>query len=386
MNTPSLHKSNKIKHLRGSVKTEPMRIKEFIRECRTLLSHLYPAEEASAIACRALEDIFNISRTHQLTYPEEEICSNASVLSKGRFSDPDEVISRLENGEPVQFIAGFEYFCGEKFRVGPGVLIPRPETEELVTLIAEDFERNYLSIAPNLSPKSRSGAKNTIKCSRPLQNKEVRNVFVAPQPFKIFDVCTGSGCIAWSLHKKLNEILSGRSSVSASNLLSKELDLESGTSGIPFKFLETYGCDISETALKYAKNQRYLYGRRWPMFFRYDVLNGDFQALKSFLGNLDIIVSNPPYIAEKEKALMHKNVLDFEPEEALFVSDSDPLLFYRKIAEMAQELLYPGGKLYFEINPLYAEDLRAMLQEKNFSDIQISKDLAGRQRFLSAVK
>ena len=122
------------------------------------------------------------------------------------------------------------------------------------------------------------------------------------------------------------------------------------------------------------------------MFFRYDVLNGDFQALKSFIGKLDIIGSNPPYIAEKEKALMHKNVLDFEPEEALFVSDEDPLLFYRKIAEMAQELLYPGGKLYFEINPLFAEDLRAMLQEKNFSDIQISKDLAGRQRFLSAVK
>ena len=122
------------------------------------------------------------------------------------------------------------------------------------------------------------------------------------------------------------------------------------------------------------------------MFFKYDVLNGDFLALKSFIGKLDVIVSNPPYIAEKEKALMHKNVLDFEPEEALFVSDEDPLLFYRKIAEMAQELLYPGGKLYFEINPLFAEDLRAMLQEKNFSDIQISKDLAGRQRFLSAVK
>lgn len=290
-----------------------MTIREFIDDCKKRLLPLYGKEEAASLASRALEDIFNISRTKQITYPDTEI------------NNPETVITRLESGEPIQYISGFEYFCGEKFKVGPGVLIPRPETEELVNLICSE---------------------SNLRASE------------FPKPFKIFDICTGSGCIAWSLHKKLAETMN----------------------------LESYGCDISETALKYAKNQRYLYGRRWPMFFRYDVLNGDFQALKSFIGKLDIIVSNPPYIAEKEKEMMHKNVLDFEPEEALFVSDDDPLLFYRKIAEMAQELLYPGGKLYFEINPLFAEDLRAMLQEKNFSDIQISKDLAGRQRFLSAVK
>ena len=285
-----------------------MTVREFIDECRKRLLPLYGKEEAASLAYRALEDIFNISRTKQITYPDTEI------------ENPEPVISRLESGEPIQYIAGFEYFCGEKFKVGPGVLIPRPETEELVNLI----------------------------CS---QAKLRANGY--PQPFKVFDICTGSGCIAWSLHKKLSETTS----------------------------LESYGCDISEAALKYARNQRYLYGRRWPMFFRYDVIDGDFKALKSFLGNLDIIVSNPPYIAEKEKALMHKNVLDFEPEEALFVSDGDPLLFYRKIAEMAQELLYPGGKLYFEINPLFAEELKALLKEKNFSDIQISKDFSGKERF-----
>ena len=340
-----------------------MNIRQFIEECKKRLSPLYPAGEISSLAARALEDIFNISRTHQLTYPEEEICSNTSVSSGGRCSDPDEVISRLESGEPVQYIAGFEYFCGEKFKVGPGVLIPRPETEELVHLIAEDFERDFLQGDAGVPENRRPESKYRGKRCRCPEKQETGITFSSSQPFKIFDVCTGSGCIAWSLHKILQDAVAKRNT---------EISLES------------YGCDISETALKYAKSQRYLYGRRWPMFFRYDVLNGDFPALKSFIGKLDIIVSNPPYIAEKEKALMHKNVLDFEPEEALFVSDEAPLLFYRKIAEMAKELLYPGGKLYFEINPLFAEDLEQMLKEKGFCNVLLVKDIRGRIRFASA--
>lgn len=302
-----------------------------------------------------------------------------SVSFKSRSADPEEVISRLEKGEPVQYIAGFEYFCGEKFKVGPGVLIPRPETEELVNLIAKDFKRDYLSRAPGLSRMLRPGAKTPIKCSQPLPKQEARSIHGSPQPFKIFDICTGSGCIAWSLHKLLQDAAENNNIA-----------------------LETYGCDISETALEYAQNQRFRHGRRWPMFFRYDVLQKTkehqesdvleddsscgFAALKSFIGRLDIIVSNPPYIAEKEKELMHRNVLDFEPEQALFVRDEDPLLFYRKIAEMAQELLYPGGKLYFEINPLFAEGLKALLLENNFRDIRTSKDITGRNRFISAMR
>lgn len=324
---------------------------DFIKECCKRLSSVYSPEEALAIARRALEDIYGISRTRQLTYPDEEICPNASekVLASKHSSpavqglgtqgvrvsqgahktdngtlNPSDVIERLASGEPIQYIAGFEYFCGEKFKVGPGVLIPRPETEELVTLILSD-----------------------LKDLKSTQNKP------KVAPFKIFDICTGSGCIAWTLHKRLFETIT----------------------------LETYGCDISDTALQYAKSQKLLYSSRWPMFFKYDVLNGDFLALKSFIGKLDVIVSNPPYIAEKEKEQMHKNVLDFEPEEALFVSDEDPLLFYRKIADMARELLYPGGKLYFEINPLFAEELEQMLKDKNFQNISIMEDLSGRRRF-----
>ena len=299
-----------------------MTVRQFIEECKKRLSPLYPAGEISSLAARALEDIFNISRTRQLTYPDKEIGDAASV------------ISRLENGEPVQYIAGFEYFCGDKFKVGPGVLIPRPETEELVNLITEETVASWKD------------------------NKQARS---SASPFKIFDICTGSGCIAWSLHKLLENAAENQNIA-----------------------LETYGCDISETALEYAQNQRFRHGRRWPMFFRYDVMNGDFPALKSFIGKLDIIVSNPPYIAEKEKGLMHKNVLDFEPEEALFVSDSDPLLFYRKIAEIAKELLYHGGKLYFEINPLFAKELGQTLIEKGFCNVLPVKDISGRIRFVSA--
>ena len=360
-----------------------MKITDFINVCRQRLSSIYSPEEATAIAHRALEDIYGISRTRQLTYPDEEICPTVSfqkessfnissaynpcvaVSLKSKCADPEEVISRLEKGEPVQYIAGFEYFCGEKFKVGPGVLIPRPETEELVNLIAEAFERDFLpgdaGVPKYGGPESKYRGK---RCQCP-ENQETGITFNSSQPFKIFDICTGSGCIAWSLHKLLQDAAAKKNT---------EISLES------------YGCDISETALKYAKGQRFLYGRRWPMFFRYDVLNGDFPALKSFIGKLDIIVSNPPYIAEKEKEMMHKNVLDFEPEQALFVSDDDPLLFYRKIAEIAQELLYPGGKLYFEINPLFADELKALLLENNFSDIRISKDLTGRNRFISAMR
>ncbi len=303
-----------------------MTVREFIEDCRKRLLPLYDEKEAASLASRALEDIFNISRTKQLTYPNYPIGPNyVPDLS----ITPEQVIDRLCSGEPVQYIAGFEYFCGSKFRVGPGVLIPRPETEELVNLILSDLD----------GLKERHGI----------------------NPYKIFDVCTGSGCIAWTLQDRL----------------SKQTEVE------------TYGCDISEEAVRYARHQGIgtnnlmPHTSRFPMFLKYDVLNGDLNMLKSFIGKLDVIVSNPPYIAEKEKEQMHRNVLDFEPAEALFVPDDNPLVFYERIAGMAKELLRPGGLLYFEINPLFAEGLKTLLEEEGFKSIHFSKDLAGRQRFLT---
>ena len=223
----------------------------------------------------------------------------------------------------MQYITNTQEFYGLNFYVDNKVLIPQPDTEILV--------EEALKIIRN----------------------EEKN--------KVLDICTGSGCIAWSLHKALAKSFA-----------------EKG------KVLETYGCDISETALEYAKGQRITLDRRWPMFFLYDVLYGDFPALKSFIGKVDVMISNPPYIAEKEKENMHRNVFDFEPEQALFVPDAHPILFYEKIAGMAAELLYSGGRLYFEINPLFAKDVEFMLKEKGFSSIRILSDMFGRQRFACA--
>ena len=150
-----------------------MTVREFIEDCRKRLLPLYGKEEAASLASRALEDIYDISRTRQITYPDTEI------------GDAGKYISRLENGEPVQYISGFEYFCGSKFKVGPGVLIPRPETEELVPLAISEIAR---SVSPGSSPE-------------------------AQRAFKIFDVCTGSGCIAWSLHKALAKFFAEKGKV-----------------------------------------------------------------------------------------------------------------------------------------------------------------------------
>ena len=362
-----------------------MTVQEFIAECKKRLVPLYPPEEIVALARRALEDIFGISKIRQLTYPEEEIISVhpsdslACVGSSGQSCA--DVLLRLERGEPIQYISGFEYFCGEKFRVGSGVLIPRPETEELVNIIYSDIKEDFSDL-------------------RALGGSTSAGLL---QPFKIFDVCTGSGCIAWSIHKLLYNFLKVQiSRLSESGILSK--------SEILYRILETYGCDISETAIQYAKNQGVLFSRRWPVFLRYDVLqkvhdsidagcsysersSGEgvenvsypiFSALKSFIGKVNVMVSNPPYIVESEKELMRKNVLDFEPAIALFVPDADPLLFYHNIADMARSLLYPGGRLYFEINPLFAEQIQQMLVEKNFQNISIIKDITRRNRFVRA--
>ncbi len=369
-----------------------MTVQEFVAECKKKLVPLYPPEEIIALARRALEDIFGISKIRQLTCPEAEIISvylsdslacggslgqSCAKIHRQRTISPTDVLLRLERGEPIQYISGFEYFCGEKFSVGPGVLIPRPETEELVNIIYSDIKKEFSAL-------------------RALGGGISGGIL---QPFKIFDVCTGSGCIAWSLHKLIYNFLKEQiSELSESGILSRP--------EILYRMLETYGCDISETAIQYAKNQGVLFSRRWPVFLRYDVLqkvhnsidkvhssDGEavenasyqfFSALKSFIGKVNVMVSNPPYIVESEKILMHKNVLDFEPAVALFVSDTDPLLFYRNIADMAQSLLYPGGKLYFEINPLFAEQVQQMLVEKNFQNISIIKDIARHNRFVRA--
>ena len=225
----------------------------------------------------------------------------------------------------MQYVLGQADFAGRTFHVEPGVLIPRPETAELCSWITEDG-------------KARSSNR-----------------------MQILDICTGSGCIAITL-------------------------------GLNLANSEVTGWDISENALRIAQENATALDAKNVKIEYQDAL-----ALPSTKVHLttplhecqarwDVIVSNPPYICEKEKVDMAKNVLDFEPDIALFVPNEDPLKFYRAIAEYATIALNSQGGLYFEINPLYEKETREMLEGFGFEDIETKEDFFGKKRMLKAVR
>jgi release factor glutamine methyltransferase len=221
----------------------------------------------------------------------------------------------LTDHVPVQYIIGSAWFADLKFEVNPSVLIPRPETEELVSLILSE-------------------AKNKTLNSR----------------YRLLDIGTGSGCIAVALKKSLPE-------------------------------WKAEACDISELALQLARRNAAQAGTA-VNFFNADILRWKEWPDK---GLYNMIVSNPPYVCEKEKEQMQPNVLEHEPGLALFVPDHDPLLFYRAIAEFAHSHLRQNGKLYFEINESYANEVTRLLKSESFDDIQIRKDFRGKDRFAIAM-
>ena len=230
-------------------------------------------------------------------------------LSASEKEQLDDILQRLLRFEPIQYILGEANFCGHKFQVAPGVLIPRPETQELVELIVSE------------------------------------NQLETPA---ILDIGTGSGCISISL-----------------------------SLAIPNANVTAW--DISEDALRQASiNNKQLDAR--VTFEQCNVLD----ELQINDSSYDIIVSNPPYITVNEKADMERNVLEWEPGLALFVSNEDPLLFYRTIAQHALQLLKPKGKLYFEINRVYGQDTISMLSKLGYTDCKILKDFYGNDRFAIA--
>ena len=272
------------------------------------LTPLYDAGEAQAIVRTVLDVEYGMTLT-------DIICGKVNELSSDEERNLEEIIARLQNGEPVQYVLGEADFAGRTFHVEPGVLIPRPETAELCQWIEEEVSS-----------------------------------LEADERKQILDICTGSGCIAITL-------------------------------GLTIPNSEVTGWDISEDALRIAQgNVEMLKAGNVRIEYQNALM------LPKTAETADIIVSNPPYICEKEKADMEKNVLEHEPSIALFVPDEDPLKFYRAIAEYASSALKPEGALYFEINPIYEKETREMLQSLGFKDIETKEDAFGKKRMMKAKK
>lgn len=294
------------------------------------LTPLYDADEAQAIVRTVLDVEFGMTLT-------DIICGKVNELSADEGRKLEEIIIRLQKGEPVQYVLGEADFAGRPFHVEPGVLIPRPETAELCQWIEKDMiEKSIVSSGDSSedSPEDSSG-------NSPQATDDAR---------RILDICTGSGCIAITL-------------------------------GLNIPNSEVTGWDISEDALRIAQGNVEMMKAGNVRIELQDAL-----ALPKAAEAVDLIVSNPPYICEKEKADMEKNVLEHEPSLALFVPDEDPLKFYRAIAEYASSALKSGGALYFEINPIYEKETREMLLKLDFKDIETKEDAFGKKRMMRAMK
>ena len=275
-----------------------------VRQIREALHGSYTVAEALSLAKMLLVEVFGFSTLELYGGKDRGFSEKEQEL----LSD---IVCRLQNHEPIQYIIGRETFMGLVFDVNENVLIPRPETQELVNWILEDH-------------RSDEGC-------------------------KILDIGTGSGCIPVSLA----HFMSGA---------------------------EVEAWDISDGALDVAR--RNANQNEVKVLFRKQNV---FEALPS-ASYYDVIVSNPPYITEKEKVDMEANVLDWEPSIALFVPDTDPLLFYRRIAELGLDMLEAGGALYFEINRAYGEMMRTMLEDMGYNNVELRKDMFGNDRMIKAIK
>ena len=276
--------------------------------------------QLSDIACKKLTPIYGDSEArwlfrtimeHLKGWNQVELALRADKeVSDFIVGRVDEAVGRLLQGEPVQYIYGDTYWYGMTLKVSPAVLIPRPETEELVDIIVKN------------NPKS---------------------------DLKVLDICTGSGCIAVALARSLN-------------------------------FPEVSGIDISDDALAIAR------ANADALKVKVNFSKADALSLPEIENTFDIIVSNPPYVLESEKSGMAKNVLDHEPHIALFVPDNDGLKFYKAIALYAKRALTDKGRLYFEINPLTAGQLKSWMEGEGWNDVELLTDMYGKTRFMIAEK
>ncbi len=278
-------------------------MRELLKKLRDALRPIYGNGETEAIIRIMFHYLKGWNTVDILVHEQDEA---SPFLQK----EVDDILQRLLKHEPIQYITGEARFHGLTLKVTPDVLIPRPETSELVDIIVDEAKDR--------------------------------------DDLHVLDVCTGSGCIAVALARSL-------------------------------RFPEIKAVDISEPAINVAEENAKILKAKVD-FVQADIFkwNAD--------GEYDIIVSNPPYIDESEKSGMEDNVLKYEPASALFVPDSNPLVFYKRIAEIAEKSLINGGKLYLEINPRHADELKEYLSGNGFENVDILKDSYDRQRFIAASK
>jgi release factor glutamine methyltransferase len=276
-------------------------MQQTIQFIRKELHDLYPPAEIEGIIRHILYELKGYTLT-------DLVLRSREAMNEQDRSGIEKIIGRLKRFEPVQYITGHTCFFGLKIGVNPYVLIPRPETEELVNWILSESD-----------------------C----------------QPSDILDIGTGSGCIALALKSH-------------------------------FKHASVTACDISRKAIFTARNN----ARNMQLdvrFFIADILN--WESFNEW-EKADIIVSNPPYVCENEKAGMGRNVLDYEPHDAIFVPDQQPLIYFSHIIDFSHRWIKPGGKLYFEINWRYASDIGNLMLASGFINIEMRVDLNGRPRFI----
>ncbi len=292
--------------------------RNFVQVLTSSLEAMYGANEAKAISVNLINNVCSLPSYAYLTDPEMEI--GELLLPKLNI-----MAEELKRGRPLQYVLGFQEFFSRDFIVKEGVLIPRPETEELVSWI---------------SSEKQGGA-----------------------DLKILDAATGSGCIGITLACEMpgsdifmfdiSDVALEVASENSNRICSEEIKTRSAV--------------------------------KTPRIFKCDLLTGPLSQYIIGSGTLDIIVSNPPYVLESEKVLMRGNVLDYEPYSALFVPDYDPLLFYKSIANWGRALLKNGGEIYLELNEAKALETAELFMEMDYCEVELRKDINGKDRMLHCI-
>lgn len=296
-----------------------MLLAEFVKAGTKALESLYPQKEARSIVLMLCEEVLGTENYTHIVEPEFKIDDK-------KLPELEAAMERLKKMEPVQYVLGHTEFYGRTFKVDPAVLIPRPETE----LLCRDAIKLGMRVYRMRSPYGKNA-----------------------EPVRILDLCTGSGCIAWTMAM----------SIPGSRVTA---------------------VDISDAALEVAAGQDFASELKSketfkPEFIKADVLDSE-QEIE--LGPFDMVLSNPPYIMESEKEDMRRNVLEYEPESALFVPDDDPLLFYRAIARWSQRFMSPDGVGLSEVNESLARQTETVFKAAGYAHTEIVRDLSDKNRYI----